>query len=215
MASVLIALHLVAVFLSPCAGPPPASDLERGAASLFEPYLQAAYLNHGYRFFAPNPGPGQLVRVEYELPDGSTRSERYPDPERHSPRLHYHRYLILAAYLSDVSNAAGGDAAELARGEAELKSRIEQLRLEGHPAEADWIAADGKREAAGRLQAQARLKALLDAWGKELLAASGARKVKFYAVEHEIPPPWEIRAGMSLNDSRLYREKLLGERGGS
>lgn len=212
-ASLLIALHVAAVFLSPCAGPPPASDLERGAVGCFDPYLQAAYLNHGYRFFAPNPGPGQLVRVEYEFADGTTRSERFPDPATHAPRLHYHRYLILAAYLSDVATATAGDTNPA--GEEELKQQVERLRLEGHPAEAEWIAADADRERAARAHAEARKGAILDAWGAELLKKSGARRVRFFAVEHEIPPPWEIRSGLPLNDARLYREKPLGERGGS
>lgn len=208
-ASVLIALHVLAVFLSPCAGPPPASDLERGAASWFDPYLQATYLNHGYRFFAPNPGPGQLVRVELEMPDGSTRSEQFPDPEVHAPRLHYHRYLILAAYLSDVSTAsAPGDPAS----DAERSQRIEQLRRQGHLDEADWISADAAGERKGREQAEARKQAILDAWGAELLKSRAAKRVKFYAIEHEIPPPWEIRAGMPLSEKALYREKLVGER---
>ena len=60
--SVLVALHVAAVFVGPWAIPPHGSELARTIASGFGPYLQAAFLNNGYRFFAPEPGPGHLVR---------------------------------------------------------------------------------------------------------------------------------------------------------
>ena len=37
---------------------------------VFRPYLEAAYLDHGYAFFAPDPGPSHLVRYELEFDDG-------------------------------------------------------------------------------------------------------------------------------------------------
>src|SRR5688500_19151420 len=56
LASALIALHLLAVWVAPFAVPP-SSPFAQTVATAFRPYLEAAFLNHGYKFFAPDPGP--------------------------------------------------------------------------------------------------------------------------------------------------------------
>ena len=56
--SLAIAIHLAAVVLPPLASPPPASLLANEAIQPFRPYIGSLYLWHGYRFFAPDPGPG-------------------------------------------------------------------------------------------------------------------------------------------------------------
>ena len=68
--SLILATHLFAVFVAPWASPPPSSELALFLARRLEPYLVAAYLNHGYRYFAPNPGPSHLVRYELTMADG-------------------------------------------------------------------------------------------------------------------------------------------------
>ena len=62
VASLLIVLYLAAVILPPLAGPPPASELAIEALQPFRPLIGALGLSHGYRFFAPNPGPGHSIR---------------------------------------------------------------------------------------------------------------------------------------------------------
>jgi hypothetical protein len=60
-------------------------------------YLSALYLNQGHSFFAPDVGPGHIMR--YELFDQSNRPLRngsIPDREKHASRLFYHRHLMLA-----------------------------------------------------------------------------------------------------------------------
>ena len=76
-ASVLLGAHLMAVFVAPMAVPtssplvpPSTSPLAGTFFRFFRPYLQAAFLNHGYKFFAPDPGPSHLVRYELTMADG-------------------------------------------------------------------------------------------------------------------------------------------------
>jgi hypothetical protein len=60
-------------------------------------YLDALYLNQGHSFFAPEVGPGHLVR--YELFDQSGRvveQGELPSRKEHFPRLRYHRHFMLA-----------------------------------------------------------------------------------------------------------------------
>ena len=99
-ASVAILIYLAAVVLPPLAGPAPASDLANRLLQPLRPLVGAVYLGHGYRFFAPNPGPGHTIRWTMTMPDGSTRSGRIPDEARDRPRLLYHRRFMVSEKIS-------------------------------------------------------------------------------------------------------------------
>jgi len=100
--SVLLILHVVAVFVGPWSMPPTGSLLATWAAEKLQPYLQAASLDNGYRFFAPDPGPSHLIRFELLMPDGKELKGFFPDRKRHSPRLLYHRYFMLSEFMNTI-----------------------------------------------------------------------------------------------------------------
>lgn len=80
-------------------GPSPASSV------FYRPirwYAEAAYLNHGYAFFAPNPGPSHLIRVEVPVEQGESVTYTYPDLRRQWPRLLYHRHFMLTEFLHNT-----------------------------------------------------------------------------------------------------------------
>ena len=62
-------------------------------------YLDVAYLNHGYGFFAPDPGPSHLIHYTIEFDSGETLTGTFPDREAYWPRLRYHRHFMLAEQL--------------------------------------------------------------------------------------------------------------------
>ncbi len=97
--SVLVSLHVLAVFAAPYSLPP-TSELADRMWQFFQPYLQTCYLNHGYAFFAPDPGPSHLIRYELEMPDGEVREGRFPNLAEQNPRLLYHRHFMLTEYLT-------------------------------------------------------------------------------------------------------------------
>jgi hypothetical protein len=67
----------------------------------FGPYGDAAYLNHGYAFFAPNPGPSFLLRASMEFDDGRETIHRtLPDLNIDWPRLRYHRHFMLSEHFN-------------------------------------------------------------------------------------------------------------------
>ena len=80
----------------------PASDLAVSTWRIFQPYLQLGYLNHGYHFFAPEPGPSHLIRYELTLADGSTKTGYFPNSKEHQPRLLYHRHFMLSEHLAGM-----------------------------------------------------------------------------------------------------------------
>ncbi len=107
IASLLIAAHVAAVFIAPftfASTPAPGvsdgAPAARAAMRWFHPYIEAMFLQHGYAFFAPDPGPSHLFRVKLEFADGRPAEEwRFPDLQRHRPRLLYHRHFMLSERL--------------------------------------------------------------------------------------------------------------------
>lgn len=103
--SVLVILHVAAVFIGPWAMPPQNSQLSATVAGVFQPYMDVLSLGNGYRFFAPEPGPSHLVRYEVTLDDGTLHEGVFPDRARHKPRLLYHRYFMLSEFVNTLAGA--------------------------------------------------------------------------------------------------------------
>lgn len=96
---VFLAIHCLAIFVGPWSVPP-SSLLSQDVYALFEPYVEALFLNHGYHFFAPDPGPSHLVRYEVVRRDGSEVKGFFPDREHNWPRLNYHRHFMMTEHLN-------------------------------------------------------------------------------------------------------------------
>lgn len=115
-ASAGILLYLGLVIVPPLAGPAPSSELAAVLIQPLRPLVGALYLGHGYRFFAPDPGPGHAIRWSMRMPDGSTLSGLLPDPAADRPRLLYHRRFMIAEKISGM--VPGPDAPVEVRREA-------------------------------------------------------------------------------------------------
>jgi hypothetical protein len=100
LASVVLAVYLAAIVLPPLAGPPPASRLANVLIQPLRPLIGGLSLGHGYRFFAPDPGPGHSIRWTIRLDDGSTRSGSIPDAAADWPRLLYHRRFMISEKIA-------------------------------------------------------------------------------------------------------------------
>jgi hypothetical protein len=102
IATLLLLPYLAAVVIAPLAGPPPASRLAQAILQPFRPLLGAVHLGHGYRFFAPDPGPGHSLRYTVERADGSRLSGTIPDRVGDRPRLLYHRRFMIPEKLAPL-----------------------------------------------------------------------------------------------------------------
>ncbi len=102
LATVAIVLHLLAVIVPPLSVAP-ASMLARDAFLVLRPYIDLVYLDHGYRFFAPEPGPSHLIRYELEMADGTSQEGVLPNLDEHWPRLLYHRHFMLTEFVNNLS----------------------------------------------------------------------------------------------------------------
>ncbi|MFO0913276.1 MAG: hypothetical protein U0795_09980 [Pirellulales bacterium] len=197
IASCFLAVHVLALVVGPWSGPPPASQLSAAVAGHLSPYLFALHLNHGYRFFAPNPGPSHLVRYELTMADGSTVKGQFPDPQQYRPRQLYHRHFM-------ISESTYG-----------LSERVLQVPVEPRAAEGELLPPGALEEYREFKVAYDRDRAKSDALvagiARQLIARHQARSVKLWMVEHGIPIPDLVAEGMPLDDPSLYRERLLGE----
>ena len=92
-----LSFHVFAVFISPAAMPPVSPLLQEGYR-LALPYNEALFLNHGYHYFAPDPGASTLISYSIPREGDAPVVGRFPNLTIH-PRLLYHRYFMLAENL--------------------------------------------------------------------------------------------------------------------
>jgi hypothetical protein len=104
--SLLIAIHLLAIAIAPASVPPTSATVQNGWL-LLQPYLQLAFLNHGYHYFAPDPGPSSLIEYTVVTQDGDRIWGRIPDRKTIWPRLLYHRHFMLTEFYGGLPPAAG------------------------------------------------------------------------------------------------------------
>lgn len=107
-ASLAVAWHLIGVMVAPISVSP---QMNRGDSvigaelkKVYGPYITATYLDHSYKFFAPNPGDSHLLRFDLYFADGSKRVNRddqiLPDRQGQWPRLLYHRHFMLTEFIN-------------------------------------------------------------------------------------------------------------------
>jgi len=97
LVSVLVSWHVTAVFLAPLSIQPTSTVVQKFAQGYMQLYLDALYINHGYHFFAPDPGNSHLIH--YTVIDdrnGILAEGDFPSKKDNWPRLLYHRYFMLA-----------------------------------------------------------------------------------------------------------------------
>ncbi len=165
------------------------------------------FLGHGYRFFAPNPGPSHLVRYEVEFADGRTESHRFPDTQEQWPRLLYHRHFMVAEQVNQLASIPTDQ--EFAEELREREQLIAELRSTGDGAWArnleqvlfsDRAAFDHQRKLRD---------GLLDGIAQYYLRFHQAESIRIYSVRHPIPAPAEVASGFQLNEPDSYLERLV------
>jgi hypothetical protein len=114
--SIFGVVHVLAVYAEPfrfstaAESPMPAADAMLLQRTL-RPYIDFMYLNHGYYFFAPNPGPAHLVACDFtdngagqgtNNIDPPSKQLLFPDKSKHWPRLMYHRYFMYSEFYHSL-----------------------------------------------------------------------------------------------------------------
>jgi hypothetical protein len=176
----LLIFHLAAVFAPPfallCSSQESVSPVAAAIAGPLQPYIDFAYLNHGYQFFAPNPGPSHLVRWRLEFDDDRAPIEQiFPDTTRHWPRLLYHRHFMLAEQLN-------ADFVPAEPPETDDKGQIESWRRRREVYKAKW-----------------------QSYENQLSRRYAADRVTLVRVEHELPSWADVQfGGRRLDEEDSY-----------
>jgi len=202
IASLLISLHLLAVFAEPLRFFSRSPENFAAADTAFlrrtlGPYVDAMYLSHGYFFFAPNPGPAHLIECQVtpnnELANGSgsevdkSKWKIYPDRKDQWPRLLYHRHFMLSEFYNTLF--APTDLENVAESDQRIVQRItDQWREDRRIYES-----------------------LQDCLKQNLLSKYPEHSVVLKRIQHELPNPRTIFVDRwKLTDPRLYNELLEG-----
>jgi hypothetical protein len=202
VASLAILWHLVGVMVAPLSTPPrfdgPTSVIGAKLREAYVPYITALYLNHAYKFFAPNPGNSHLLRYDLHFADGTKQVNRddqlLPDRFRHWPRLLYHRHFMITEFLNvppwvwEPERVAASPGTEPLGtgpvGEA-VPSVAEPIPVHYAKRYVEGIAA-------------------------HLARRHGAARVDLYSREHFIPSIREFKdVGNRLDSPESYRERLI------
>jgi hypothetical protein len=178
--SVVLVIHLLAVFIAPftfaSSGPDATSPFAIALMNGLRPYIDMMYLNHGYFFFAPEPGPSHLLRCRLEFDDGREPVElTFPDRRKQWPRLLYHRHFMLSEQLNSLFIPADPpeDAPELRDAWRRQRAVYETRR---------------------------------ESFVNHLRHRHGASHVSLTRVQHRPPAHAEVLEGLRLTDPSLYRD---------
>jgi hypothetical protein len=163
-----------------CAGSPAVAPLRRW----LDPYISALFLDHGYFFFAPDPGPSALVDYKVELADSRAPIEgRFPNLKEQQPRLLYHRYFMLSealyARFAPPEPPPAPPSPPLTASEQER--RLHEINLAEHARQVE----EWKR----RRQVYEAMRTSIE---QHLLAEYGGERVTITQVQHRPPMPDEV-----------------------
>jgi hypothetical protein len=203
LVSGLLAFHVLAVFVAPfafaCNAGGSSSPFADAIAGALRPYIVALYLDHGYFFFAPNPGPSRLVDYEITFADGRPSVKgRFPNVATERPRLLYHRHFMLSEALSNrfvpPTPPPEPSPPPLTASGAE-RIGYQLAKTEHERAVTTWRGQRNQYEAMRR------------SIEEHLKAAHGGDKVTLTRIEHRLALPDEVQAAnRELNAAASYIE---------
>jgi hypothetical protein len=99
--SLWLAYHFLSIIVAAGSVSPASSSVRAAWYFACRYYLQGLYLNHGYRFFAPQPAESTLLAWTVERANGTESQGRIPHRDI-QPRLLYHRHFMLTEFLTFV-----------------------------------------------------------------------------------------------------------------
>lgn len=208
--SIVIALHVMCVFIAPLAVVEPRSDLAFQTHRFLAPWTQLLYMDHGYRFFAPEPGPSHILEYTVGFDDGKTATFRFPDPQRHWPRLLYHRWFMLSESLYRHALQVL-DEASLQRWTEEVESQIQQFADAGRMRDAARVSREFELARREHDRMRRLLSLLVSDIGRELLKRHEGSSLNMRLLTRLIPQPGEVQRGSRLDSPDWLPEDMVIE----
>jgi hypothetical protein len=181
----LILFHVAAVFWAPLAFAGRGSPLTDGVFRYLRPYAVAMYLDHGYSFFAPEVGPGSVVRYKVEFDDGREPvGGQFPHLASQQPRLLYHRHFMMADALHNSFVPAAAPPEPTPPPTTATRKEQELFRVQKRLYDRDLV---------NWRHARRQYEGLRNALAEHLRAEHGGSRVTLTRVAHQIPFPDQFR----------------------
>ena len=204
LASIVIVAFLAIVILGPLSNPISSRHLTARLAAWVSPVHRALFLGHGYRFFAPNPGPPHLVQYKITHADGTQLESVFPDRETIKPRLLYHRWFMLSETVYS-EHAQTPSRREFERLNLSRLQQVKALNKGGRLVMARALEATRKREEEAYQQTLKRIDVLVKNVAQFLLQREGGEEIELTVVTRTLPFPAEVRQGADLDDKRFLQ----------
>ena len=204
LASIMIVAFLAIVILGPLSNPIASRHLTAPLAAWVSPFHRALFLGHGYRFFAPNPGPSHLVQYKITRADGTQLEGAFPDREKIKPRLLYHRWFMLSETVYSEHAQTPGQR-EFERLNLSRLQQVKALNKGGRMVMARSLEATRQREEEAYQRTLKRIDVLVRNIAQFLLNREGGEEIELTVVTRTLPFPAEVRQGADLDDERFLQ----------
>ena len=205
--SLILAFHLFCVVLAPLATVEPRAGLAVDLQRVVSPYSEALFLRHGYRFFAPEPGPSHVVHYEVTTRSGETIQGHFPDRWEHlaasavPPLVH----VVRDAVYARVGNTGRATAGRMANGSSQRDPGAVSQRLAGRPTSSKHVSAASWMNMRDWPPVRDQL---VHDLGQFLLQRHDGISVDLKLVTRVIPPPEDIARGLRLDNERYLPAEL-------
>jgi hypothetical protein len=211
LASVGILVYLAILLIGPLSNPIASTHLTRPIAERIAPIHRALFLGHGYRFFAPDPGPTHRLLYRGVRADGTEFSGHFPDRENHWPRLLYHRWFMLSETMFN-EQALKPSLSQFKQRNAEYDRQILRLRTEGKRKLLEQLLRERELETTFFETTTARVELLAGGIAKVLLQRNDGTSIELFVQERRIPFPEEVADGLRLDSESLLSDPIkIGE----
>jgi hypothetical protein len=166
------------------------------SARLVRPYLQSIFLTNAYRFYAPDPGPTDLLWVRFRFADGSVRWRELPRRADFPLRMPFQRQLALLLLMNLFLEQAPLDLTTVEGATETLAPTSVTQRL--------------RYNAMGRICFRSVVRHLARKAEEAAPERGGVKMMELYRVNHLIITPQQKKLGWRLDDPRLYQVYAVG-----
>ena len=195
-------IYLGIVLLGPLSNPVATEFLTRPLADWVAPIHRGLFLGHGYRFFAPDPGPAHLLVYRITDERGSLVEGRFPDRDQYWPRLLYHRWFMLSESLYN-EYALTPDAASFEGTLKEFDTQIDALKRQGKTSLSQRLIRERKKRVEQYRDSRERIDQLIAAIAGHLMKEHSGRSIELFIQERSLPDPILVLTGKSLDDPQF------------
>jgi len=211
---VLIVLHFAAIFTAVTIVPPPEGPSPYVSNHLWarfsRPWLQLTVMNNGYHFYAPEPGPAQLLWFDVEFADGESVWVRIPDHNKVGTHVERRRLGALATAVSQP-NPPSGDVDRLLARRVEAGQKHDPPIPMVNPFPADQYGEYREPSTTALILISSFVRHVARTTEHPTGADAAITAIKVYRVDYYNPPAQHFQAGRPPLDPTLYAAYFMGE----